>query len=263
MTHVTRYSDLRSPRRSARALGSLQPDTRVRRRPWVGQCWRPWRRGGRRARRLPPWWPGAEGYLRPNILELRGPASCGKLGVALLWLAAASRGGLVAVVDQAGTFYPPAAAASGLDLERLVVVRPPDRRAATEAVSMLLSSAGFDAVLWPRGVEDPPDRPGLGEALDAGRPLHHDLAGAGDRSAAGGQQPRGRERRCRPPLPERGCSAPGDRLGVALAGWRAGWRPPAPPHRASAWGTGRPGVGVAVGAAPRHRRSGQPTGRCA
>lgn len=105
----------------------------------------------RRAARpsLPSWWPGAEGYLRPNILELRGPASCGKLGVALLWLAAASRGGLVAVVDQAGTFYPPAAVASGLDLERLVVVRPPDRRAATEAVSMLLSSAGFDAVLWP------------------------------------------------------------------------------------------------------------------
>jgi hypothetical protein len=105
----------------------------------------------RRAARpaLPPWWPGAEGYLRPNILELRGPDSCGKLGVALLWLAAASRGGLVAVVDQDGTFYPPAAAASGLDLERLVVVRPPDRRAAAEAVSLLLGSAGFDAILWP------------------------------------------------------------------------------------------------------------------
>src|SRR5688572_26697853 len=56
---------------------------------------------------LPPWWPGADGYLRPTILELSGPASCGKLSLALLWLAAASRGGLVAVVDQAGTFYPP------------------------------------------------------------------------------------------------------------------------------------------------------------
>ena len=98
---------------------------------------------------LPPWWPGAEGYLRPTVLELSGPASCGKLGLALLWLAAASRGGLVAVVDLAGTFYPPAAAAAGLDLDRLVVVRPPDRRGAAEAVSLLLSSAGFDAVLWP------------------------------------------------------------------------------------------------------------------
>src|SRR5215211_7139181 len=69
---------------------------------------------------LPPWWPGAEGYLRPTMVELSGPASCGKLGMALLWLAAASRGGLVAVVDLAGTFYPPAAAAAGLDLDRLV-----------------------------------------------------------------------------------------------------------------------------------------------
>jgi hypothetical protein len=98
---------------------------------------------------LPPWWPGAEGYVRPSVLELSGPASCGKLGLALLWLAAASRGGLVAVVDLDGTFYPPAAAASGLDLDQLVVVRPPDRRGAAEAVSLLVSSAGFDAVLWP------------------------------------------------------------------------------------------------------------------
>lgn len=99
---------------------------------------------------LPPWWPGAEGYVRPSVLELSGPASCGKLGLALLWLAAAARGGLVAVVDPAGGFYPPAAAASGLDLDQVVVVRPPDhRRGAVEAVSLLVSSAGFDAVLWP------------------------------------------------------------------------------------------------------------------
>jgi hypothetical protein len=98
---------------------------------------------------LPPWWPGAEGYVRPAVLELSGPASCGKLGLSLLWLAAADRGGLTAVVDLVGTFYPPAAAASGLDLDRLVVVRPPDRRGAAEAVSLLVNSAGFDAVLWP------------------------------------------------------------------------------------------------------------------
>jgi hypothetical protein len=98
---------------------------------------------------LPPWWPGAEGYLRPAILELSGPPSCGKLGLSLTWLAAASRGGLVAVMDLDGTFYPPAAAASGLDLDRLVVVRPPGRREAAEAVSLLVSSAGFDSILWP------------------------------------------------------------------------------------------------------------------
>ncbi len=100
-------------------------------------------------RELPPWWPGAQGYARPNVLELSGPPSCGKLSLSLLWLAAASQGGLIAVVDLAGEFYPPAAALCGLSLDRLVVVRPPDRRGAGEAVSLLLSSAGFDAILWP------------------------------------------------------------------------------------------------------------------
>ena len=88
--------------------------------------------------------------MRPTVLELSGPASCGKLGLALLWLAAASRGGLVAVVDLAGTFYPPAAAASGPGSgpagRRQAAGH---RRGAAEAVSLLLSSAGFDAVLWP------------------------------------------------------------------------------------------------------------------
>ena len=98
---------------------------------------------------LPPWWPGAEGYRRPSIFELSGPASCGKLSLALLWLAAAAPGWAGGRGRSGGTFYPPAAAAAGLDLDRLVVVTPPDRRGAAEAVSLLLSRAGFDAVLWP------------------------------------------------------------------------------------------------------------------
>lgn len=97
----------------------------------------------------PPWWPGAPEYARPNVLELAGPPSCGKLSLALLWLAALPVGGTIAVVDEAGSFYPPAALACGVPLERLVVVRPPDRRAAREATALLLGSAGFDAVLWP------------------------------------------------------------------------------------------------------------------
>ncbi len=83
------------------------------------------------------------------MLELAGPPSCGKLSLALLWLAALPTGGTIAIVDEAGSFYPPAAVACGLPLERLVVVRPPERRAAREATALLLGSAGFDAVLWP------------------------------------------------------------------------------------------------------------------
>ena len=105
----------------------------------------------------PPWWPreGGDGSLlalpRPAVLELVGPPSCGKLSLALLWLAAADQSGLIAVLDETGRFYPPSAAACGLDLERLVVVRPPSPRAAREAAALLLGSEGFDAVLWPIG----------------------------------------------------------------------------------------------------------------
>jgi hypothetical protein len=91
----------------------------------------------RRPKELPPWWPGAGGpWTRPRILELTGEAGEGRLALALAWLAAA-RPALVAVVDPAhpsGWFYPPAAAAAGIDLERLLIVRPPGSRAAGATV---------------------------------------------------------------------------------------------------------------------------------
>ncbi|HEX2324427.1 MAG TPA: hypothetical protein VHQ00_03455 [Chloroflexota bacterium] len=91
----------------------------------------------RRPKELPPWWPGAGGpWTRPRILELTGEAGEGRLTLALAWLAAA-RPALVAVVDPAhpsGWFYPPAAAAAGIDLERLLIVRPPGSRAAGATV---------------------------------------------------------------------------------------------------------------------------------
>ena len=112
-------------------------------------------RGGLGADSRPPWWPRrrTDGsalleWARPNVVELAGPASCGKLSLALLWLAEAWEGGLIAVVDESGSFFPPSAAACGLDLERLVVVRPPGPQMAIEAAALLLGSEGFDSVLW-------------------------------------------------------------------------------------------------------------------
>ncbi|MDQ3703213.1 MAG: hypothetical protein M3442_20185, partial [Chloroflexota bacterium] len=52
----------------------------------------------------------------------------------------------------AGWFYAPAAASAGIDLQRLVVVRPPEEgaaRAALDAVVLLLRSEAFDVVLCP------------------------------------------------------------------------------------------------------------------
>lgn len=97
---------------------------------------------------LPPWWPDrlSSGM---RVVELAGPPSCGKLSLALLWLAALPDRGLIAVVDTGRAFYPPAAASAGIDLERLIVVRPPGPREAIEAVTLLAGCSGFDSILWP------------------------------------------------------------------------------------------------------------------
>jgi hypothetical protein len=97
---------------------------------------------------LSPWWPGRlpDG---PRVIELAGPRSCGKLSLTLLWLAALRRGGLIAVVDADGSFYPPAAAAAGLDLEHLVVVHPTGQKEAVDVATMPAGCSGFDAILWP------------------------------------------------------------------------------------------------------------------
>jgi hypothetical protein len=64
-----------------------------------------WTAGSRLARSggnlLPPWWPGQLPRV-PRVVELAGPPSCGKLSLALAWLAALPTGGAVAVVDMRG-----------------------------------------------------------------------------------------------------------------------------------------------------------------
>jgi hypothetical protein len=92
-------------------------------------------------------------WARPRILELVGETGGGRLAVALAWIAA-TRSALTAVVDPAhptGWFYPPAAAAAGVDLERLIVVRPPadSPRATLDAAAVLLRSEAFDVILCP------------------------------------------------------------------------------------------------------------------
>ncbi|MDP6350392.1 MAG: hypothetical protein QF719_10330 [Chloroflexota bacterium] len=95
---------------------------------------------------------GFGGVPRGKLTEFTGPASSGKLTLALRALATAVQaGGVAAYIDLPGTFYPPAATAMGIDLERLVVVRPEDGAAAVKAGSILLLSEGFDAVLLDLG----------------------------------------------------------------------------------------------------------------
>jgi hypothetical protein len=134
-----------------------------------------------RLKELPSWWPagGAEAghqsswlpWARPRALELVGELGGGRLALTLAWVAAA-RPALAAVVDPgrgllatgaadppgeariappAGWFYAPTAAMAGIDLQRLIVVRPPEEepRAPLDAVAVLLRSEAFDVVLCP------------------------------------------------------------------------------------------------------------------
>jgi len=68
----------------------------------------------------------AGGFPRGALSELRGGPASGKTGVALSLVAALARDDLAAFVDGTGELYPPAAAALGVDLARLLLVRPGD-----------------------------------------------------------------------------------------------------------------------------------------
>ncbi len=109
------------------------------------------------------------GFPRGALSELAGGPASGKTAVALSLLAALGQEELSAWVDAQGDLYPPAAAAMGVDLGRLLVVRPAaapaDERAAREpageaphagrepvlaalwAAEALLASGAFAAVV--------------------------------------------------------------------------------------------------------------------
>lgn len=116
---------------------------------------RPGRRDGAVACRLPAVdaaLPGG-GFPRGALSELAGGRASGKTAVALSLFAALGTEDLFAWVDGSGELYPPAAVARGVDLARLLVVRPAPPaageapwRAALWACEALLASGAFAAV---------------------------------------------------------------------------------------------------------------------
>jgi protein ImuA len=96
------------------------------------------------------------GFPRGALSALSGGPASGKTGVALSALREAQAGGaLAAYVDGRGELYPPAALALGVDLARLLIVRPergPPRGARDAALpglwaaEVLLASGAFAAV---------------------------------------------------------------------------------------------------------------------
>jgi protein ImuA len=100
------------------------------------------------------------GFPRGALAELAGGPASGKTAVALAVFAALGPADLAAYVDGRGELYPPAAAARGVDLARLLVVRPPGSGPAP------LRAAGAE-----RAAAAPPGGPragGLEERIRAG-----------------------------------------------------------------------------------------------
>jgi RecA/RadA recombinase len=96
------------------------------------------------------------GFPRGGVSEVAGPASSGRTSLVLALLARATeRGEATALVDVGDALDPPSAAAAGVELTRLLWVRPPDVSAALRGTSHLLAARGFATVVL--------DLVGLGE----------------------------------------------------------------------------------------------------
>jgi hypothetical protein len=87
------------------------------------------------------------GFVRGQLTEVVGAPSTGRTSLAHRLLSAATRRGeIVALVDAADRFDPRRAEAAGIDLARLLWVRPPDPVGALRACEVLLSTRGFGVV---------------------------------------------------------------------------------------------------------------------
>lgn len=88
------------------------------------------------------------GFSRGTIASLEGPPSSGRTAIAARLLAAGTRQGLAAVIDD-GSFYPPALARAGVRLERLLFMPATDPVGIARAADILLRSHAFGIVVLP------------------------------------------------------------------------------------------------------------------
>ena len=96
------------------------------------------------------------GFTRGTLVEWLGEPGAGASTLALLAAREACReGGVLVAIDRPRRLYPPAAARLGIDLERLVVVRPQTQADERWAVHQALSCPAVAAVLcWPEKLDD-------------------------------------------------------------------------------------------------------------
>lgn len=109
-------------------------------------------------------WPEVDALLRGGlprraISEVLGPAAGGKTSLVVAALAGVTRAGaLAAWIDASGEAYPPAFAAAGVALPRLLFVRPDTPERQLWAAEVLLQSGSFGAVVLDATALPPPPR---------------------------------------------------------------------------------------------------------
>ncbi len=92
------------------------------------------------------------GWPQGKVGELVGPASSGRSAAAGAAVAAATaRGEVTAWLDPADAFDPASAAAAGVDLERVLWVRPRGVGEAVRAAELVLATGGFTVVVLDLG----------------------------------------------------------------------------------------------------------------
>ena len=92
------------------------------------------------------------GWPQGKVGELVGPASSGRSAAAAAAVAAATaRGEVTAWLDSADAFDPASAAAAGVDLERVLWVRPRGVGEAVRAAELVLGTGGFTVVVLDLG----------------------------------------------------------------------------------------------------------------
>jgi protein ImuA len=115
----------------------------------------------------------AGGLRAGSLVEYLAPgpgAGAGTLAL-IAARAACQEGRALVVLDRQGTFYPPAAAAWGIDFAQLLILRPPDEASALWALDQALRCSGVGAVWAPLGTLDARDFRRLQLAAEAGGTL--------------------------------------------------------------------------------------------
>lgn len=87
------------------------------------------------------------GFPRGALSEVTGGISTGRTSLACSLSAALCGGEMAAIVDPSDRFDPETAEAGGVDLARVLWVRPPGARPALRCTELLLATRGFGLVL--------------------------------------------------------------------------------------------------------------------